>query len=70
MLVVKNVKKKIKKYTQKTTVYNWQILFFSKNRLSINQKNVKNSKSVQTKSYHCSKIFIDFSLVFNIKYNI
>lgn len=37
---------------------------------SINTKNVKNSKSVQTNSYHYTKIFIDFSLVIDIKYNI
>lgn len=40
------------------------------NRLTIDIKNVKNSKSVQTKSYLVIKKLKDFSLVFMYKYNI
>ena len=47
-----------------------KILSFSQNKHSINTKNVKNFKSVQTKSYQNTKIYIDFSLVIDIKYNI
>ena len=52
--------------------YLWtnKTLLISQNKHSINTKNVKNSKSVQTKSYHPPKIFVDFSLVIDINYNI
>ena len=64
------LKKRWKVYYWKWQFWTNKIKRFFENKHSINTKNVKNSKSVQTKSYHGTKIFVDFSLVIDIKYNI